>query len=174
MTHFDDIYEIAADNYGLVTTAQAEEVGATRSELARWARLGKLDRRGRGLYRILQWVPTEYDRYAEAVALVGEEAFLVGDAVLSMHGLALVNPAKITVATPNRTRKALPEWVSVVPAKDAEQTIYEGIPSQSVYDALVACKGRVMPERLLDAARDAKERGLVRDDEYRRLRKELA
>ncbi len=174
MTHFDDIYEIAADNYGLVTTAQAEEVGATRSELARWTKLGKLDRRGRGLYRILQWVPTEYDRYAEAVALVGEGAFLAGDAVLSMHGLALVNPAKITVATPNRIRKALPEWVNVVPAKDAERTMYEGIPSQSVYDALVACKGCVMSERLLDAARDAKERGLVRSDEYVRLRRELS
>ena len=25
MTHFDDIYEIAADNYGLVTFAEAKE-----------------------------------------------------------------------------------------------------------------------------------------------------
>lgn len=174
MTHFDSIYEIAADNYGLITTAQAESVGATRSELARWTKLGKLDRRGRGVYRIMQWVPTEYDRFAEAVALVGEGAFLAGDAVLSMHGLALVNPSKVTVATPNRVRKSLPEWISVVSSEGATHKSYEGIPSQSVSDALLACKGRVMLERLLDAAREAKGRGLVRESEYKNLRKELA
>lgn len=174
MAHFDDIYEIAADNYGLVTTAQAEAVGATRAELSRWVKLGRLVRRGRGVYRLTRWMPTEYDRYAEAVALVGEGAFLAGDAVLSMYGLALVNPSTITVATPNRVRKSLPEWINLVPSGDSAHRAYEGIPSQSVADALIACKGRVMPERLLEAAREAKERGLVRDSEYKELRKELA
>lgn len=174
MAHFDDIYDIAADNYGLVTTAQAESAGATRSELARWTKLGKLDRRGRGVYRIIQWVPTEFDRFAEAVALVGDGAYLAGDAVLAMHGLALVNPSKITVATPNRVRKALPGWINLIPSEATAEKSYEGIPSESVADALMECKGHVMPERLLDAAREAKERGLIKDGEYRELRRELA
>ncbi len=174
MAHFDDIYEIAADNYGLITTAQAEEAGITRSELARWTKLGKLNKRGRGLYRITQWVPTELDRYAEAVALVGEGAFLAEDAVLSMHDLALVNPQRITVASPKRVRRSLPDWVDVVSAKSEACTSYEGISSQSVFDALIACKGRVMPERLLAAMREARKRGLIREKEYRGLRKELA
>lgn len=36
MTHFDDIYEIAADNYGLVTFAEAKDVSVTGGELDRW------------------------------------------------------------------------------------------------------------------------------------------
>ena len=32
MTHFDDIYEVAADNYGLVTFAEAREAGTTGGE----------------------------------------------------------------------------------------------------------------------------------------------
>lgn len=174
MKHFDEIYDIAADNYGLITTAQAEDIGTARSELSRWAKLGKLDRRGRGLYRITHWVPTEFDRFAEAVALVGEGAFLFGDAVLSMHGLALVNPSKIKVAVPGRMRRSLPDWIEPVSAGNLSHTHYEGIASQSVHDALLACKGSIMSERLLDAAREAKEQGLVRDSEYKVLRRELA
>ena len=53
MTHFDDIYEIAADNYGLVTFAEAREAGATGGELGRWVAQGRLERRGRGTYRLV-------------------------------------------------------------------------------------------------------------------------
>ena len=73
MTHFDDIYEIAADNYGLVTFAEAREAGATGGELGRWVAQGRLERRGRGTYRLVRRTPTPYDRYAEAVALVATQ-----------------------------------------------------------------------------------------------------
>ena len=33
MTHFDGIYDIAADGYGIVTAAQAQEAGVSLSEL---------------------------------------------------------------------------------------------------------------------------------------------
>lgn len=35
MAHFDDIYDIAADGYGIITAKQAQEAGATPSELNR-------------------------------------------------------------------------------------------------------------------------------------------
>ena len=81
MTHFDDIYEIAADNYGLVTFAEAREAGATGGELGRWVAQGRLERRGRGTYRLVRRTPTPYDRYAEAVALVGPGSVVWGDSV---------------------------------------------------------------------------------------------
>ena len=62
MAHFDDIYDIAADGYGIITAAQAREAGAAPSELNKLAR----------------WVPTSYDAYAEAAALVGGGAYLHG------------------------------------------------------------------------------------------------
>ena len=120
-------------------------------------------------------MPTPYDPFAEAVALAGDGAYLWGDAVLSMHGLALVDPAAVTVATPRRVRRRLPAWVRLTPApKGCSPTLYEGIPSQSVADALRACNGSVMPERLLEAADEARDRGLVTEKEYRALKEELA
>ena len=64
MTIYDDIYEIAADNYGLVTSAEAKGAGASDKELSRIAKDGRLTRIGYGVYRIKHWVPTELDPYA--------------------------------------------------------------------------------------------------------------
>ena len=110
-----------------------------------------------------------------AVALAGEGAYLYGDAVLAMHGLALANPRAVTVALPRRTRKKVPDWVRIVAPKGGGAPVrYEGIPSQSVANALRACAGSVMRDRLLDAIGDARARGLITAAEQRRLRKEIA
>lgn len=175
MAHFDDIYDIAADEYGIVTAAQAQEVGAAPSELNRWCADGRLLRRGHGVYKLSRWVPTPYDTYAEAVALVGDGAYICGESVLAMHDLALVDPRAIEVATPRRVRRKLPAWIRLVPApNDDHTTRYEGIPSQRVVDAIVSCTGTVMPARLLDAAKQARSKGLITADDYDRLERDLA
>ena len=173
MSHFDDIYEIAADNYGLLTVAEARNAGVTKTELSRWVANGRLERRGRGVYKLVKYIPTDLDAYAEAVALVGDGSFLLGDAVLAMHGLALVNPKRLRVGTPERIRKKLPEWVAPVTVKGKATTRYEGIPSQTVAEAILDCRGRVMLERLRSAADDARERGLVSKAEYELVREGL-
>ena len=175
MAHFDDIYDIAADGYGIITAAQAREAGAAPRELTRWCADGRLLRRGHGVYKLARWVPTPYDAYAEAVALVGGGAYLHGESVLAMHGLALVDPRAIEVATPKRVRRRLPSWVEPVIAPKGERaTSYEGIPSQRVADAIESCAGSVMPARLLEAAKQARGEGLVTAGEYERLERELA
>lgn len=175
MPHFDDIYKIAADEHGIVTAAQARELDVTTGEIARWCNNGRLIRRGHGVYKLAHWVPTPYDPFAEAVALVGNGAYLWGDAVLSMHNLALVDPAAVAVATPRRVRRKLPTWVRLVSApQDAITTFYEGIPSQSVADALRACQDSVMPERLLKAADEARNKGLITEREHKVLKEELS
>lgn len=141
MTHFDEIYDIAVDNYSLVTAAQAREQGVTSVELRRWCKNGRLDRRGHGVYKIDRWVPTPLDRYAEALALVGDGPYLRGAAVLAMHNLALVEPRTIEVATAKRVRRKLPSWVEPVPAKKGDRTTYyEGIRPQRIADAIRECR----------------------------------
>jgi len=174
MARFDDLYEIAADNYGLVTFAEALNVGVTSVELRRFVKDGRLERIGQGIYKLTRYIPTPYDQYAAAVALVGPGAYLHGESVLAMHDLALVNPLKIRIASPKRVRKKLPEWVSVVAAEKTETpTNYEGIPSQRVADALRFSKRSVMKERLADAVQDAAREGLIDEMTKAALLKEL-
>lgn len=175
MTHFDDVYEIAADEYGIVTAAQAREAGVTTGEMSRWCSEGKLIRRGFGVYKIARWVPTPYDAFAEAVALAGNGAFLWGESVLAMHGLALVDPRSVTVATPKRVRRQLPSWIRLVPAPRGETgAVYEGIPSQRVADAIRSCVGTIMSDRLAEAADRARSEGLVTAEEYERLKEDVS
>ena len=69
-------------------------------------------------------MPTPHDAYAEAVALVGGGAYLHGESVLSMHGLALIDPRAIEVATTKRVRRRLPSWVEPVTAPKGERTTH--------------------------------------------------
>lgn len=173
MSHFDDIYEVAADNYGLVTAAQARDLGVTKPELSRWVANGRLERRGRGVYKLAKYVPTSLDLYAEAVALVGDGSFLMGEAVLAMHDLALANPRKLSVGTTERIRKNLPEWIAPVKVKGKSTTRYEGIPSQTIAEAILDCRGSVIQERLQSAADEARERGLITKAEYEQVKEGL-
>ena len=174
MTIYDDIYEIAADNYGLVTSAEAKGAGASDKELSRIAKDGRLTSIGYGVYRIKHWVPTELDPYAEAVALVGPGAYLYGESVIAMHALAPTNPARIHVATPNRVRRTLPASIKVVRRPDCgDTTECEGIPSQTIPAAIRSCRGTMMAERLIDATRRARELGLIRAKDETALLEDL-
>lgn len=78
MTHYRTLYEIAADNYGLITSAQAKEAGVSDKEMSAIAKRGRIQRVGRGVYRLTDYIPVENDIYAESVALVGEGLFSMG------------------------------------------------------------------------------------------------
>ena len=174
MKNYDAIYEYAADNYGLITSSEAKTLGIPNAELVKLAHRGRLRRLGHGVYRLTHYIPTAYDKYAEAVALVGNGAIIYGESVLAMHNLALVNPAAIQVAVLGRIRKNLPEYIKIVyPEKAYDEVTYEGIPSQSVFEAILVCKNIVISERLIEATGEAKRQGLISETEARSARDEL-
>lgn len=174
MTGYQKIYETAADNFGYVTSREAKALGVSDKALNALVRRGKLERRGHGVYRIVPFIPSPVDRYAEALALVGEGAVACGESVLAINGLALVEPAAVSVRPARRCRRTLPGWVRLVPGPSAGRpAFYEGIPCQPVADAIREVRGRVLPERLAAAVRDAFERGLVSRREAAALRKEI-
>jgi predicted transcriptional regulator of viral defense system len=175
MKNFEKVYDVAVERYGLITVEDAARLGIHRKQLLFWENMGRLERCGRGVYRLNHHVPTPFDHYAEAVALVGEDAIIYGDGVLSMHNLALVNPRQIQVAVGKRVRKKLPEWIRLVKKDDSvKEEVYEGIARQTVADAIRTCKETVMKERLMEAIEDAGRQGLVGRQEYLELKKEFA
>ena len=170
MTHYQQLFDIAADNYGIVTSAQAKREGISDKEMSAIASRGRISRLGRGVYKIVDYIPVENDSYAEAVALAGLGSYLLREPVLAMLRLAPTNPTRIWVATSRRVRKALPSHIRVEPAPaGVEPTEYDGIPSEPVADAIRSCKGRLMPERLRDAVAEARRQGYVTEEEERAL-----
>lgn len=165
----------AQDQYGYVTTDDARELGVPPVELRKIAARGGVERVAYGLYRFQDVPRSTLDHYMEAVLRVGRDAYLVGDAVLAMLDLALVNPRRIRVGTRRRARPKLPATIELVNehVTDDEVTTYEGIRAVTVARALRDCQGKVRADRILDAVLNAERQGLIRGDEAAELRNEL-
>jgi len=170
----DIVREIALDHYGYVTTKQAAEAGVPAVELPKLAARGGLENVAYGLYRVPDVPPTAFDQFAEALLRVGEGAYLHGESVLALFGLADVNPRNIKVAVHRRARPTLPAFVELTHVKnDARTTFYEGLEAQPVADAILECRGRIETVRLLDAAKQARKDGLLTTADWQRVRKGL-
>lgn len=165
------LYDRALDRYGYVTTQDAESIGVPPVELRKIAARGGLEHVAYGVYRFDDVPRTGRDQYMEAVLRVGPDAYLTQDAVLALHDLGLVNPRRIRVGTPRRARGQLPDHIEVIQERldRADLTAYEGIPSATIGRALLDCRGIVMDERLVDAAREAARQGLLRKSEVARV-----
>ncbi len=161
--------------YGYVTSADARDLGVPVIELGKLAARGQIRHVAYGLYRFDELPPTRYDQFFEAVARVGSDAHLSGDAVLALHNLASVNPRQVRVGTTRRVRATLPGWIQAIRETVAPDhlTRYELIPSTTVAYAIRACRDIVMSDRLLAAVTDARREGLITTSEERDLRLEL-
>lgn len=174
MTYREIVREIALDHYGYVTTQAAAEAGVPAVELPKLAARGGLENVAYGLYRMTDVPTTVYDQFAEALLRTGEGAYLHGESVLALFGLADVNPRQIKVAVPRRARPKLPLFVDLTHVKGAVRTTFhEGLKAQPVADAILECRGRIETERLLDAAKEARKEGLMTTTEWQRVRKGL-
>ena len=109
--------EIALDHYGYVTTREAAEAGVPAVELPKLAARGGLENVAYGLYRVPDIPPTDYDQFAEALLRAGEGAYLHGESVLALFGLADVNPRQIKVAVRRRARPKLPPFIELTHVK---------------------------------------------------------
>lgn len=175
MTYYDDIYERAVDDYYLISSAEASEMGIPAIELVKLAKRGKLDHIGHGLYRLARYIPTAWDPYAIAVKRVGNNAFLSGESVIALLELAPTNPTRIFVATPKRVRKTLPDNLVLVKAPaESAITSYKGIPCQPVAEAIRSCIPLMMPSRLEEAVRNAYDQGFISENELTTIMEELA
>ena len=176
MSTRDRLREVADENYGYVTIADIQRLGVPAVEVRKLASRGKLKHVRRGVYRFLDTKPSRRDGFATALMSVGEDAFLVSESVLALHGLALVNPSRIRVGTTKRVRHQLPSFVQVerYSSEQPEVEVYEGIRATSVAKAIEDSQNIVMNERLQDALKESLRRGLVDRKEYAAVKKKLA
>lgn len=164
MTYRNDLWQIAADRHGIVTTTQAQDWGVPAVELRKLAARGALTRVGRGVYRHNGIPHDAMTHLAATLASVGPDAFLEGDTVLAMFDLALVNPPKIHVGTPRRHRGAVPlhTVVTTRPRLAPEDlTEYEGLRSVTIRRALLDAVPIILSDRMQNAVVEAQRRELI-------------
>lgn len=170
MGAYDEIWGVAEDNYGIITSARAKELGVSRQNMMAMLRRGVLTRLAQGVYQVKHHVPGVNDVYAIGVAMVGSSAYLRGASVIAMLNLVPTNPGLLYVGSEDRVRRRLPDGFRVRDRTVCQTTEYdgfEGIRCQPLVDALKTARdeGAVEADRIADAAKKAKERGLLTDEE---------
>jgi len=167
MKYYDKIWGLAEDNYGIITTAQAAELGVSRQHMRKMEKSGWLMRLCHGVYQVKHHVPTANDVYAAGVAMAGGKAYLRGASVIALLNLAPTDPKYIYIGAENRVRRRLPAGFIVKDRTIANTTSYEGIRCQKLTDALRESRkeGVMEADRIQAAIEAAREKGLLSDEE---------
>jgi predicted transcriptional regulator of viral defense system len=173
---YNRIAELAADNYGYITTDEAEAAEINPHRLLELAHRAQLERRGTGLYRVPLIPPTPLDAYREATLWPrGAEAVISHGTALDVYGLGDVNPAKIHITVPrtHRPRRQVPAQYRLhrEDLQGGEVTLYEGIPIVTAAKAVRQAQ-RLGPALLRQAIHESEQRGLVSRVEAEQLRHE--
>lgn len=136
MTSYEKIWDIAEENHGVISSAQALRVGVPAAALVSMATNHKLVHLGYGVYKLEFHAPGQYDEYAQAVAMVGETGFIRGASSLMMRKLIPFDPSRLFLGVTKRVRRHLPEGYDVKRVQSPSLEHIEGIPVQKVAEAL--------------------------------------
>jgi predicted transcriptional regulator of viral defense system len=175
---YNQIARLAADNYGYITTDEAEVAKIDPHRLIELARRGQLERRGTALYRLPLIPPTPLDPYREATLWPrGAEAVISHETALDLYGLGDVNPAKIHITVPraHRPRRQVPAQYRLhrEDLREDEATLYEGIPIVTVAKAIRQSR-QLGPALLRPAIEEGRRRGLISDLAAEQLQSEIS
>ena len=170
MEAYDELWGFAEDHYGIITSAEARNLGVSRQSLFAMQRSGYLTRLCHGVYQVKHHVVGANDVFAIGVAMAGDGAYLRGASVVAMLNLVPTDPRWIFIGSARRVRKHLPPGFIIkdrTPCRTVEFEGFEGIRCQPLANALDAARdeGIIEADRIADAAIAANEKGLLTDDE---------
>ena len=177
------LYELAEDQAGYFTAAQARAAGLHQVRLVQLAQQGDVERVSRGVYRFTRFPVSRLGHYMEAVLwpqvrrpeIVGVVSH---QSALALHELSDVSPARVHVTVPAavRIRRDVPKGLVIhyadLTQKDVERV--EGVPvttpARSIRDAHASDLGNAL---VAQAIADGRRSGALSMAVADRLQREL-
>lgn len=105
MTSIDTLREIALDQHGYATTAQAENAGITKYTLSKLASRKRINRVAYGVYSIPHLPTDRFDNLMLAVLWTGvDDAVISHESALDLYEVCDINPRVISVTIPKKQR----------------------------------------------------------------------
>jgi predicted transcriptional regulator of viral defense system len=174
---YNALMDVAVNQYGYVTAADAAAVGVVADRLRKMAERGTLERIAYGLYRVPAVALTSLDEYMEATLWPRGGGVICHDTALDVHELCDINPAKIhiTVRKDLRITRRIPALYRLHyrDLEEHETTWHEGIPivtpARAIRDGIETHVGTHLMEQAIATAR---ERGAItkaEEAEFKRL-----
>jgi hypothetical protein len=164
------VYELAADNAGVITIAKAEAAGVPAVELRKLTARGALERCGRGVYRVPFFPVERKNQYIEVTDMVGPDSYIGGDSVLMFLDIGVSFPKKMQVVTHARVRKSLPSFVLLDHRKgEPKFDVIHEVRCEPVYQVLKNKIGREETERIIQDIDEAFELGFINNSKHTEL-----
>jgi len=164
---FNLLYDVAENQAGYFTAAQAREAGFTWERLSYYVTTGKFYRIQRGIYRLVQFPASPYEDLFVACLKTGPDAVISHDSALYLYRLSDVLPSEIHVIMPrtgSRRRKGI--RLHTNRTKTDEVTRREGLPITSVARTIIdGIVSGLAEEQIRQAVRKAIRQGLVNKEE---------
>lgn len=159
VTKLERLREVALDQHGFITTAQAIDEHVSHAELSTMVARERIERVAHGVYRVPQVAETEFDQYQLAVLWTGApEACLSHDTAIEAWGISDINPDRIhlTVSRRRRLRRGGGErYVIHHEELDSTQVAWwQGIRTVAVPTAVAQCISSGVPSYLIRQALD--------------------
>jgi len=162
------LFEIASEQGGYFTSAQAQACGFSRALLAHHAKTGRFLRVRQGLYRIREYPSSPREDVIAAWLAAGKESAIVShESALDLLGLSDVVPEVVHLTVPRskrfrRARRGVAIHTTTRPIGNGDIVTREGIrltgPVRSIMDAAEA--GTAL-EQILSAVHQALDRGIA-------------
>jgi predicted transcriptional regulator of viral defense system len=177
------LYELAENQSGYFTAAQARTAGLHPVRLIQLERNDDIERLSRGVYRLARYPVSPYGQYMEAslwpqVRRPEVRGTVSHESALALYGLSDVSPSKvhITLSPELRIRRAPPAQLVIhyahLDPKDVQ--IVEGIPvttaERAIRDVHAAHLG---PALVRQAIEDGRRTGHLSSDQTKQLKREL-
>ncbi|MFT4166926.1 MAG: type IV toxin-antitoxin system AbiEi family antitoxin domain-containing protein [Microlunatus sp.] len=171
----DVVIERAAEQHGYITTRDARDLGIDPTQLRLMAARGRLERVGRGAYRVPLLPRTRHDELAEAVAWTLGRGVISDESALVLYGLSDVSPSRIHLTVPrdNYPRSAGGDLYRLHRRNlaSSDVTEHDDIPVTTVSRTVRDClAGGTDPYQLRLAVDQAEAQGLLRRTEAKELR----
>ena len=176
---YRSIYDMAADQLGYFTAAQARTAGIEPMTVVMMARRGTAERVARGVYRLVHFPLSANALYMEATLWPsGARGVVSHESALALHELSDVNPARVHITVPRdfRVRRAVPAYLAVHHAElgPDEVEVVDGIPVTTPERTIRDCHAAHLgPELVRQAIDDGARTGLLHARTVDALRREL-
>jgi predicted transcriptional regulator of viral defense system len=177
------LYELAENQSGYFTAAQARAAGLHPVRLVQLERSEDIERLSRGVYRLARYPISPFGQYMEAslwpqVRRPEMRGTISHESALALYGLSDVSPSKVHITLPPelRIRRTPPAQLVIhyahVDPKDVQ--IVEGIPvttaERAIRDVHAAHLG---PALVRQAIEDGRRTGYLSPDQATQLKREL-
>jgi predicted transcriptional regulator of viral defense system len=163
MPDHEALYQIAEQQGGYFSAAQAREAGFSYSLLSYHVRNSRFERVRPRVYRLVRFPASPHEDLHVASLQAGPEAVISHDSALALYDLSDRLPDQVHVTIPrtaSRRRPGLRLHTNQLEPEDV--TRYEGLPVTAVSRTLVdVATAGLAEEQVCQAIREALRRGLV-------------